>query len=125
MKKTVLVVSLFTAILFITACGGGKGEKKPAAEAQVSAETKISAEMQDFINSFNGKYTSVEAALQKHAAPGIDTKDMGIYDLDEPKVLETNGNCYLIQCKSGMTKRKYNVCWNENKISMIEDKGME
>ena len=115
MKKFILPVFLFTALTVFYSCGGG--EKKSTA--------KVSAEMQDFMNNLNGKSASVASALQQFGKEGLDTKDMGIYDLANPKVLETNGNCYLIECKSGMTKRKYNLCWEGGKISSIEDKGME
>ncbi len=121
MKKTLLAVSLFTAFLFITACGGS--DDKKGKEKESSA--KVSSEMQDFMNNFNGRSASVTVALEQFGKPGLEDQDMDMYDLKEPKVLEVNGNCYLIQCKSGMTKRKYNVCWEGGKISSIEDKGME
>ena len=86
---------------------------------------QVSAEMQDFMNNFNGRAASVTVALQTFGKPELDDKDMDLYDLKEPKVLEVNGSCYLLQCASGMTKRKYNICWEGGKISSIEDKGME
>jgi hypothetical protein len=115
MKKLLFSVMVLATLVFVTACGGG--EKK--------SSVKVSTEMQDFMNNFNGRSASVQIALQQFGKEGLDTKDMGIYDLANPKVLEANGNCYLIECKSGMTKRKYNLCWEGAKISSIEDKGME
>ncbi len=115
MKKTLLTVSAFTVLLFVIACGGG--EKK--------SSVKVSTEMQDFMNNLNGKSASVTVALQQFGVPGLDDKDMDMYDLASPKVLEANGSCYLLECKSGITKRKYNLCWEGGKISSIEDKGME
>lgn len=122
MKKMILMLSLFSAMLFFVACGGkadkgDKGEKK--------SSSKVSAEMQDFMNSLNGRSASVTAALDQFGAAGLQRNDMDLYDLKDPKVLETNGNCYLLECKSGMTKRKYNLCWEGGKISSVEDKGME
>jgi len=114
MKKLLLAVSMFSAVLFITGCGG---EKK--------SSVKVSTEMQDFMNNLNGKSASVGIALEKFGKPGLDTKDMGMYDLASPKVLEAKESCYLLECKSGITKRKYNLCWEGGKISSIEDKGME
>lgn len=121
MKKTLFAVSLFTALLIITACGGGdkKNDKKNESSA------KVSAEMQGFMDKLDGKSASVSAALDQYGTDSLQRNDMDMYDLKDPKVLETNGNCHLIQCKSGMTKRKYNVCWEGGKISSIEDKGME
>jgi hypothetical protein len=115
MKKVLFACFVFATVSFMIACGGG--EKKSSA--------KVSTEMQDFMNNLNGKSASVSIALQQFGKAELDTKDMGIYDLANPIVLETNGNCYLLECKSGITKRKYNLCWEAGKISSIEDKGME
>lgn len=117
MKKTFLSLSLFACLLIITSCGGA-GEKK-------ESSVKVSTEMQDFMNNLNGRAASVTVALQQFCVAGLDDKDMDMYDLASPKVLEANGNCYLLQCKSGMTKRKYNLCWEGGKITSVEDKGME
>ncbi|MEK7226489.1 MAG: hypothetical protein AAB221_12530 [Bacteroidota bacterium] len=116
MKKTFLASALFTCLLIITSCGGG-GKKE--------SSVKVSTEMQDFMNNLNGRSASVTVALQQFGVAGLDDKDMDMYDLASPKVLEANGNCYLLQCKSGMTKRKYNLCWEGGKITSVEDKGME
>jgi len=116
MKKVVIAFSILTSAFVFISCGG-KGEKKEA--------VKVSTEMQDFMNNFNGRAASVAIALQDFGKPGLDDKDMDMYDLKDPKVLEATGNCYLLQCASGMTKRKYNICWEGGKIASVEDKGME
>ena len=114
MKKVLFAFVLLATVSFTIACGG---EKKSSA--------KVSTEMQDFMHYLNGKSAVVASALTQFGKDGLDTKDMGLYDLANPKILETNGNCYLIECMSGITKRKYNLCWEGGKISSIEDKGME
>lgn len=116
MKKIIVAISAFVIVSVVTSCGG-KGDKKTA--------VTVSTEMQDFMNNLNGKSESVVVALQQFGKPGLDTKDMGMYNLEKPKVLEATGNCYLLECGSGLTKRKYNLCWEGGKISTIEDKGME
>lgn len=116
MKKTILILFFVTSLMIIISCGGD-GDKKPS--------VKVSTEMQDFMNNLNGRAASVTIALVQFGTPGLDDKDMDMYDLKEPKVLEKNGNCYLLQCASGITKRKYNLCWEGGKITSIEDKGME
>lgn len=132
MKCNLLIVSLFTLGSMFTACGGktdskaeGKTDNKTEAEADKTTDTKLSTEMQDFMLNFNGRSASVRVALDDFGKPGLDRKDMDLYDLDKPAVLETNGNCYLMEFTSGITKRKYNVCWEGGKIASIEDKGME
>lgn len=116
MKKIILAVSIFAMVSAVTSCGG-KGDKKPA--------VTVSAEMQDFMNNLNGRSESVVVALQQFGKEGLDTKDMGMYNLEKPKVLEATGSCYLLECTSGLTKRKYNLCWEGGKIATVEDKGME
>lgn len=115
MRKLFFFAAVFISLSIVTACGGSK--KKPA--------VKVSTEMQDFMNNLNGRSASVTVALDQFGTPGLDKKDMDMYDLAGPKVLEANGNCYLLECKSGMTKRKYNLCWEGGKIISVEDKGME
>lgn len=115
MKKKISSVIVIALMLSFASCGGG--EKKSA--------VKVSSEMQDFMNNLNGRSASVTVALDQFGVPGLDKKDMDLYDLASPKVLESNGSCYLLECKSGMTKRKYNLCWEGGKIKSIEDKGME
>ena len=128
MKCNLLVVSLFTLGSLFTACGGktdNKAEKTTESKTVKNADAKLRTEMQDFMLNFNGRSASVRIALDDFGKPGLDRKDMDLYDLDKPVVLESNGNCHLMEFTSGMTKRKYNVCWEGGKISSIEDKGME
>jgi hypothetical protein len=118
MKRQVLMLCLMAPALFFAACGGSdKKEKK--------ADVALSTEMQDFMLNFNGRSASVRIALDDFGKPGLDRKDMDLYDLNKPKVLESNGNCYLMQFESGVTKRKYNICWDGGKIASVEDKGMD
>ncbi len=117
MRKQLLSLLFVPLLSLMTACGGGGGEKKTS--------VKVSAAMQDFMNNFNGLSASVVVALEKYCKPGCDTKDMGLYNLEKPVVLEAKGECYLLECKSGITKRKYNICWEGDKIASIEDRGME
>ena len=128
MKRNFLAAA-FIATLSVFASCGGKTDKKAESNADMKADTKtevtLSTEMQDFMLNFNGRSASVRVALDDFGKPGLDRKDMDLYDLDKPVVLESNGNCHLMQFVSGMTKRKYNVCWEGGKISSIEDKGME
>lgn len=116
MKRLFYFIAVVTGFPFFTACGGS-GEKK--------SSVRVSSEMQDFMNNLNGRSASVTVALQQFGVEGLDDKDMDLYDLAAPQVLEAIGDCYLLQCKSGITKRMYNLCWEGGKIKTIEDKGME
>lgn len=128
MKRNFMAAAFIASLSLFASCGG-KTDKKAESNADMKADTKtevtLSTEMQDFMLNFNGRSASVRIALDDFGKPGLDRKDMDLYDLDKPVVLESNGNCHLMQFVSGMTKRKYNVCWEGGKISSIEDKGME
>ncbi|HEV7781975.1 MAG TPA: hypothetical protein VGO58_11960 [Chitinophagaceae bacterium] len=117
MKRVLLILS--SAVILVS-CGGGKSEKK-----ETKTDDKVSAEMTAFMGKLTGNSDNTAAALKEFGKDSLVTSDMEMYNLEEPKVLETNGNCYLFQAKSGMTKRKYNVCWEAGKIASVEDKGME
>src|SRR5262245_31721685 len=96
----------------------------PACEKSVEA----SPEMKGFLSSF-GRSSSIAAALKANTAPGVDTHNMGMYDLKEPKVVssETKGaaTCYTFEAKAGITTRSYSVCWEGGKINSIADNGMK
>jgi hypothetical protein len=120
MKKIILAVF---AVALLTSCGGGKSGEKENKENKT--EEKVSAEMKGFMEKLDGKSTSVEAALKEFGKDSLDAADMEMFNLEKPTIEETNGNCYLLRAKSGMTHRKYNMCWEGGKIVSVEDKGME
>ena len=131
MKK--LAIAFALAAAFTTAAckkkeekaggGGGTTTAEPAA-----AKVDVSPEMQAFLAGIKGKSADVEAALKAHGAEGLDTKDMGMYDLQSPKVTATKKDgdktCYTFDAKAGMTTRTYDVCWTGGKITEVVDKGM-
>jgi hypothetical protein len=128
MKK--LAIAFALAALFTTAAckkkeeGGGGG----AAKEETAPKADVSPEMQAFLAGIKGKSSDVEGALKAHGAEGLDTKDMGMYDLSSPKVTGTKKDgdktCYTFDAKAGMTTRTYDVCWTGGKITEVADKGM-
>ena len=126
MKKIILL--LLAATIIFTACGS-KSPKTDANSKEITSATKpeqkANDDMETFISKFDGKGTTVEALLKQYGKEGLVTADMELYDLENPEIVETNGNCYVLQAKSGITKRKYTICWKSGKISSVEDKGME
>lgn len=87
---------------------------------------KTSKNMNDFLGGF-GSSDSVSASLKKFAAPGADTADMGIYDLKDPKVVESkiegSSETYTIHTKAGITQRAWVLEWKDGKIVGVKDKG--
>ena len=128
MKSIGILISV-AALAFAVGCGkkddkAGGGEKgAPAGKEAPAAE--VSPQMLAFMSDLEGKSADVEAALATHGVEGLDTKDMGMYDLGSPKVVATDGDCSTMEAKAGMTMRTYVLCWKDGKIASIEDKGMK
>lgn len=118
MKKFLLVVS--SAVLLMS-CGGKKSDSKTGD----SKKSDVSAPMQGFMDKLDGQAAHTGDALKQYSKEGVATADMEMYDLKNPEIMSSNGNCYLLRCKSGLTLRSYNICWEGDKIASIEDKGME
>jgi hypothetical protein len=119
MKKIFLAVC---TVALLTSCGGKSGEKE---NKETKGDDKVSAEMKAFMGKLNGSSDNVAAALKEFGKDSLATNDMDMFNLEKPTIEETNGNCYLLRAKSGMTHRKYNLCWEGGKIVSVEDKGME
>lgn len=107
---TVVAVAIMFAF---TSCG----EKKP--------DVKVSPEMEAFMKQLTGTSDAVGAALTGNGVEGLDTKDMGMYELKEATVVSADKDCYTMEAAAGMTVRTYVLCWEGGKIKSIEDKGMK
>lgn len=133
--KKVLSLLMIAAMFAFVACGDEKkdekdeksNEQKTEVKADqdevvdVPAEIVVSEDMQAFMDMFDGTYEQVEAALQMYGATDeIMEDDMGMYDMSEPVVTAADGDCFTFEAKAGMTKRIYNMCWTEGKITSIE-----
>ncbi len=143
MKIKLLTICLLATSLLIS-CGEKSQEKtdenkenKENQEETTSNETEETPEsekvecgnaMNEFMGMLKGKHTDVEAALNQFQAEGLDRVDMDLYDLEEPKVVACSksetGECCTIEAKAGMTIRTYDICWENDKIIAIVDKGM-
>jgi hypothetical protein len=126
--KKLLFAACMAALL--TSCGSKSGEKeKPETtektETNKSQDNNLSTEMNAFMGKLNGSSDNVANALKEFGKDSLATNDMEMFNLEQPKVIETNGNCYLLRAKSGMTFRRYNLCWEGGKIVSVEDRGME
>ena len=115
-------------IVLLSALGAGcKGaDKSEGGGAKSSAQSEeVAVEMNDFMKSLNGNHEAVAAALASHGEAGLDTREMELYDLDEPRVAKREGDCYTLEAKSGLTVRTYVLCWKDGKIASVEFTGMK
>lgn len=111
MKNLFRMICIVTVTFFLTNCGGG-GIRK-------------SKEMEGFCTAIKGTSADVKSALATYGAPGLDNKDMDMFNLTDPNVTAANGDCYTTEFKAGVTTRTYEICWEGGKIKSIADKGMK
>ncbi len=128
MKKQLITLSL----LMIGACAAQAqtgGTAKPAATKAQAAKPAVSENMKAFLAMFNGDYKMVTEALAKYEKEGLDRHNMDMYDLNQPKVMSTEikdkQEKYLIEVKSGVTTRKFEIHWEDGKISEVKDLGLK
>lgn len=128
MKKQLITLS----VLLIGACAAQAqttGATKPAATKAQAAKPAVSENMKAFLAMFNGDYKMVQEALTKYEKEGLDRHDMDMYNLIQPKVMSTElkdkQEKYLIEVKSGVTTRKFEIHWEDGKISEVKDLGLK
>lgn len=128
MKKQLIVLSA----LFIATCtmqAQTATTAKPAATTAQTAKANVSENMKDFMAMFNGNSKAVGEALARYEKEGLDRHDMTMYNLFEPKVvsseLKDKSEKYLMEVKSGVTTRKYEIYWENGKISEVKDLGLK
>jgi hypothetical protein len=115
MKKLITLLAV-SVMLFSTSCGGPK------------AGADCCPEMTGFMAGL-GSSAKVSAALKQYGKDSLDTKDMGMYDLTDAKIVscskaEGKETC-TFEAKAGMTVRTYTLGWDKGKIVSVEDKGMK
>jgi len=105
---------VFFAAIFLAAITGCSGSRD------------VSPDMKGFMEGL-AKSDIAADSLKKYGAPGLDTKDMDMYDLKNPRVIKTekkeNLTCYTMRASAGVTTRSYVLCWKNNKIVSVDDKG--
>lgn len=128
MKKQLITLSVLLMGAY-AAQAQTSGTAKPAATKTQAAKPAVSENMKSFLAMLNGDYKMVEEALAKYEKEGLNRHNMDMYDLIQPKVMSTEikdkQEKYLIEVKSGVTTRKYEISWEDGKISEIKDLGMK
>jgi hypothetical protein len=82
--------------------------------------------MTAFMAMLDGGDKSAGVALKKYAVPAMQTDDLGMYKLTDPKVTssETSGalQCYSMTSSAGVMTHVTKICWNaKGKIASIAD----
>lgn len=104
----------------MTACGG---EEKPKA-------IEPSSEMRLFLQSLNGTSERVSLSLERWSDQKlVQEDDMRLYPLANPSLqrhtIGTKGDCYEFVAQAHDTRRSYQVCWKDKKITSVAFKGMK
>jgi hypothetical protein len=112
MRSIKQLIGLLVLVITIQACGG----------SATSSSVKVSPEMEAFMKQLNGNSDNVTAALTQYGTPELDKKDMDMYNLEKPKVVSADKDCYTMEAGAGMTVRTYVLCWEGGKIKSVEEK---
>lgn len=86
----------------------------------------VNPDMTAFMGMLDGKDGSSRKALKKYATPAMQTDDLGMYNLHDPKVTKADKSgdlqCYTMESEAGVMKHVTQVCWDaKGKISKITD----
>jgi len=102
---------------------------RPVAATAQTAKAGVSETMKGFMAMFNGNSKTVGEALTKYEKAGLDRHDMDMYNLADPKVVnaevKNKQEKYLMEVKSGVTTRQYEIYWEGGKISEVKDLGLK
>src|SRR4051812_18935272 len=128
MKKHLITLSVLLVGAFSAQAqtsGTKPATTKTTATKTQAAKTPVSENMKGFLAMFNGDFKMVQEALTKYEKQGLDRHDMDMYNLVQPKVVSTEikdkQEKYLIEVKSGVTTRKFEISWDDGKISEVKD----
>lgn len=128
MKKQLITLSLFMAYACMVQAQTPTAGK-PAATTAQTTKVAVSENMKGFMGMFNGNSKAVAEALSKYEKEGLDRHDMNMYNLVDAKVvsseLKDKQEKYLMEVKSGVTTRKYEIYWEDGKISEVKDLGLK
>ncbi len=100
---------------------------KPEPEPKAPA-VEVSDAMKTFMSAL-GEHDKVSAALKAHGADGLEA-NMGQYNIKEPVVVSSSPGkasgetCYQMHAKTGAVRRKFEVCWTGDKITLADNKGL-
>ncbi len=128
MKKQLITLFLLLVGAYV-AQAQTNATTKPAATTAQTAKAAVSGNMKGFMAMFNGSSKTVGEALAKYEKAGLVRHDMDMYNLVEPKVvsaeLKDKQEKYLMEVKSGVTTRQYEIYWEGGKISEVKDLGLK
>ncbi len=121
-KPTVTTSASVTAAATTTAATTAAAT---TAQAQPTAVV-ASADMNAFMAMLDGKDGSSRKALKKYAVAGMQNDDLGMYNLNSPKVTKAekvgDSQCYTMESSAGVMTHTTQTCWDaKGKISKITD----
>ena len=113
-------------------------EKKPFEEVEARAAVKLATkrntsaviipEMEAFLAGLDGTGGTVGKLLEKYGTPGLDAKDMDLYNLKDGQIVkifhDKDRVAYKVNIKSGLTTRSYKLHWLGGKIVAVEFLGL-
>lgn len=115
-----IIYFLFVSFLFTAACSG------EADNDSDSAQVELSEEMEEFTETASDTTQNLQDIIKKFAEDEkLKKHDIINRNLSEVKVVEKKGDCYTIETPDAGLTRVYEICWEDEKITTITDKGIK
>lgn len=95
--------------------------------ASAAPAPEVSPEMKGFLAMLDGSNGGAKKALQKYGSKAVQSNDVGMYSLKDPKVTKSEKvgvmQCYTFEAAAGATKHETRTCWDSTgKIAQVTDK---
>lgn len=133
MKKLFTAIVLPVAIL-MASCSGAEAGSAADVPADKTAKTKTAnpGKMNDFMAMLDGTDGSAKKAADAYFSEDLksslaDSDKLTFVDftMKAAKVVSVEGSCCTMEAQAGVTTRSFRLCWQDDKITSIEDLGIK
>lgn len=133
--KNVFTAAVVSAAIFITSCGGATAKSPGDAAADRQGTTTAAAnpgKMNDFMAMLDGTEGSAQKAADAYFTDNLKNTlaesnklTFADFTMTDAKVVSVEGQCCTMEAKAGVTTRSFKLCWQDNKVTGIEDLGIK
>lgn len=129
-----LTKTIVLAVLSIFLFSGTYAQNKKVIET-IPTKTSLGAtpgKMNEFMKMLDGEDGSSKKAAQAYCSQAVlnsleESNSLTFYDylLREATITSIDYNCCIMEAKAGLVVRRFNLCWEDNKIVSLKDLGIK
>ncbi len=132
--KHLLTVAAISTTLFFSSCGNAADNATDNTTSTTTSEVKVEnpGKMNELMALLDGNHVSSKKAIETYFSDSLKSSleesnnaSFGDYDLLDAKVVSVDGQCCVMEAKAGVTTRSYKLCWQDDKVTSIEDLGIK